>query len=147
MLTKIIRVIDNAITRVIHKGGKMNQIPTISEAEHQVMKIIWKDNPIMASDIINVLTKTTDWKPKTIKTLINRLLKKGAIGFEKSGREYNYYPLIEEADFVKTESRMFVKRLFGGSMKPMLVSMVENEDLTLEDIDELRKYIMEKKKG
>ncbi len=125
----------------------MNQIPTISEAEHQVMKIIWKDNPIMASDIINVLTKTTDWKPKTIKTLINRLLKKGAIGFEKSGREYNYYPLIEEADFVKTESRMFVKRLFGGSMKPMLVSMVENEDLTLEDIDELRKYIMEKKKG
>ena len=125
----------------------MNQIPTISEAEHQVMKIIWKDNPIMASDIINVLTKTTDWKPKTIKTLINRLLKKGAIGFEKSGREYNYYPLIEEADFVKTESRMFVKRLFGGSMKPLLVSMVENEDLTLEDIDELRKYIMEKKKG
>jgi len=125
----------------------MNQIPTISEAEHQVMKIIWKDNPIMASDIINVLTKTTDWKPKTIKTLINRLLKKGAIGFEKSGREYNYYPLIEEADFVKTESRMFVKRLFGGSMKPMLVSMVENEDLTLEDIDELRKYIMDKKKG
>ena len=125
----------------------MNQIPTISEAEHQVMKIIWKDNPIMASEIINVLTKTTDWKPKTIKTLINRLLKKGAIGFEKSGREYNYYPLIEEADFVKTESRMFVKRLFGGSMKPLLVSMVENEDLTLEDIDELRKYIMEKKKG
>ncbi len=125
----------------------MNQIPTISEAEHQVMKIIWKDNPVMASEIINVLTKTTDWKPKTIKTLINRLLKKGAIGFEKSGREYNYYPLIEEADFVKTESRMFVKRLFGGSMKPLLVSMVENEDLTLEDIDELRKYIMEKKKG
>ena len=125
----------------------MKKIPSISEAEHQVMKIIWKDNPIMASEIINVLTEKADWKPKTIKTLINRLLTKDAIGFEKSGREYNYYPLIEEADFVKTESRMFVKRLFGDSMKPMLVSMVENEDLTLEDIDELRKYIIEKKKG
>ena len=125
----------------------MKKIPSISEAEHQVMKIIWKDNPIMASEIINVLTEKTDWKPKTIKTLINRLLKKEAIGYEKSGREYIYYPIIEEADFVKTESRMFVKRLFGGAMKPMLVSMVENEDLTLEDIDELRKFILEKKKG
>lgn len=147
MLTKIIRVIDNTITRVIHKGGKMEQVPSISEAEHQVMKVIWKDNPIMASEIINVLTKKKEWKPKTIKTLLNRLLTKKAIGYEKTGREYNYYPLIEEADFVRTESRMFVKRLFGGSMKPILVSMVENEDLTLEDIDELRKYIMEKKKG
>ena len=125
----------------------MKQIPAISEAEHHVMKIIWKNNPIMASEIINVLTEKTYWKPKTIKTLINRLLTKGAIGYEKSGREYNYYPVIEESDFVKTESRMFVKRLFGGAMKPMLVSMVENEDLTLEDIDELRQYIVEKKKG
>ena len=125
----------------------METVPNISEAEHQVMKIIWKDNPIMASEIIDVLTKTTDWKPKTIKTLLNRLLTKDAIGYEKSGREYNYYPLIEEADFVKTESRMFLKRIFGGAMKPMLVSMVENKDLTLEDIDELRKYIIEKEKG
>ncbi|MGD9157334.1 MAG: BlaI/MecI/CopY family transcriptional regulator [Desulfobacteraceae bacterium] len=125
----------------------MEQVPSISEAEHQVMKVIWKNNSITAMEIIEILTKTTDWKFKTIKTLINRLLTKKAIGYEKTGREYNYYPLIEEADFVKTESRMFVKRLFGGSMKPMLVSMVENEDLTLEDIDELRKYIIEKKKG
>lgn len=125
----------------------MQQIPTISEAEHQVMKVIWEDNPVTAMKIINVLSEKTDWKPKTIKTLINRLLTKGAIGYEKSGREYNYYPIIEEADFVKTESRIFMKRIFGGAMKPMLVSMVENEDLTLDDLDELRKYIMEKKKG
>lgn len=125
----------------------MKNIPGISEAEHQVMKVIWKDNPITAMEIVKVLTKTTDWKFKTIKTLINRLLTKKAIGYEKTGREYNYYPLIEEADFVKAESRMFLKRIFGGSTKPMLVSMVENEDLTLEEIDELRKYITDKKKG
>lgn len=125
----------------------MKKIPAISEAEHQVMKVIWKDNPVMASEIINVLSEKTDWKPKTIKTLINRLLTKGAIGYEKSGREYNYYPVIEETDFVKTESRIFLKRVFEGATKPMLVSMVENEDLTLDDLDELREYIMEKKKG
>lgn len=125
----------------------MELVPSISEAEHQVMKVIWNDNPITAMEIIKVLTKTTDWKPKTIKTLINRLLKKDAIGYEKSGRVYNYHFLIEEADFVKTESRMFLNRIFGGAMKPMLVTMVENEDLTLEDLDELRKHIMENKKG
>ncbi len=125
----------------------MKQIPAISEAEHQVMKVIWKKNPINASEIINALTEKTEWKPKTVKTLLNRLLTKGAVGYEKTGREYNYYPVIEEADFVKVESRNFIKRMFGGAMKPMLVSMVENKDLTLDDIDELRKYIIEKDKG
>ncbi len=125
----------------------MDQIPAISEAEHQVMKVIWNSHPATASEIIDVLINRTDWKPKTIKTLINRLLTKGAIGFEKSGREYVYFPIIKEADFVKTESRIFVKRIFDGALKPMLVSMVENEDLTLDDLDELREYIMEKKKG
>ena len=73
----------------------MDKLPEISEAEHQVMKVIWNDNPITAMEIIKELTKVTDWKPNTIKTFINRLLKKGAVGYEKSGKEYNYYPLIE----------------------------------------------------
>jgi len=123
----------------------MDKLPEISEAEHQVMKIIWNDNPITAMEIIRNLTRITDWKPNTIKTFINRLLKKGAVGYEKSGKEYNYYPLIEEADFVKSESRLFLNRIFGGSLKPMLVTMVENEDLTLEDIEDLKGRILEKR--
>ena len=125
----------------------MNRVPEISEAEHRVMKVIWNDNPITAIDITRELTKTTAWKLNTIKTFINRLLKKGAIGFEKSGKEYNYFPLIREADYVKSESRLFLNRIFGGALKPMLLTMAENEDLTLEDIEELRNHILEKKKG
>ena len=123
----------------------MDKLPEISEAEHQVMKLIWNDNPITALEIIRELTKITDWKPNTIKTFINRLLKKGAVGYEKSGKEYNYYPLIEEADYVKSESRLFLERIFGGSLKPMLVTMVENEDLTLDDIEDLKGRILEKR--
>jgi len=123
----------------------MDKLPEISEAEHQVMKIIWNDNPITAMEIIKKLEKIADWKPNTIKTFLNRLLKKGAIGYEKSGKEYNYYPLIEEADFVKSESRLFLNRIFGGSLKPMLVTMVENEDLSLEDIEDLKGRILEKR--
>jgi BlaI family penicillinase repressor len=123
----------------------MDKLPEISVAEHRVMKVIWNDNPITAMEIIKELKKITDWKPNTVKTFINRLLNKGAVGYEKSGKEYNYYPLIEEADFVKSESRLFLKRIFNGSLKPMLVTMVENEDLTLEDIEDLKRRILEKK--
>ena len=124
----------------------MKKLPNISEAEHQVMKVIWNDHPITSMKIIQALAKITDWKPKTIKTLINRLLNKGAIGYETSGNRYNYYPLIEEEVFVKAESRSFLRRVFGGAMQPMLSTMVENEDLTPEDIEDLKR-ILEKKKG
>ena len=67
----------------------MNKIPDISEAEHQVMKVIWNDNPITAMRIMKKLTKVADWKLNTIKTFINRLLNKGAIGYNKSGKERN----------------------------------------------------------
>ena len=123
----------------------MKKIPEISESEHQVMKVIWNKNPITAVEITKKLSKKTDWKFNTIKTFLNRLLKKKAIGYDKSGKEFNYYPLMEEADFVKAESKIFLKRVFGGMVKPMLVAMADEEDLTLEDIEELRRHIKSKK--
>ena len=119
----------------------MEQLPKISEAEQQVMRVVWDSNPITAKEIISTLVKKTDWKPETIKTLINRLLKKGAIDYKTSGREYQYYPLIEEDDFTRIESQSFLKRVFGGALKPMLATMVENEDLSQEDIDELKRLL------
>ena len=124
----------------------MEKMPKISEAEHRVMKVIWDINPITSLEIIKKLKNTTDWKPYTVKTLLNRLLTKEAIGFKKTGKEYNYYPLINETDYVRAESRSFIKRLFGDSLMPMLATMVENEDLTLGGVEILKKRIMEKKK-
>ena len=122
----------------------MNKIPKISESEWLVMKIIWNKNPITSNRVVEALSGSTPWKPKTIKTLINRLVKKGAVGYESEGREYLYYPLIEEAVLVKAESRSFLKRVFGGAIKPMLATMVESEDLSAEDIKELKR-ILDKK--
>ena len=123
----------------------MEKLPKISESEQIVMKSIWAENPVTANRIVEVLSETTTWKPKTIKTLLNRLVNKGAVGYEKSGREYQYYPLIDEAVFVKAESRSFLRRVFGGSMKPMLATMVENEDLSSEDIQELKRILEDTK--
>lgn len=120
------------------------QLPKISESEQIVMKAIWEKSPITAVEIVNLLSESTDWNQRTIKTLINRLLKKGAIGFEVSGREYSYFPLIEEKAFVTAESQSFLQRVFGGAMKPMLATMVENEDLSKEEIEELKRLLDKK---
>jgi BlaI family transcriptional regulator, penicillinase repressor len=148
MLTMFTHVNTIMFTSVNIIGGhKMKKMPEISNAEHQVMRVVWKDNPITGTEIISRLMKITDWKSNTIKTFINRLLNKGALGYEKSGRGYSYYPLIDQTDFYKNESRLFLKRIFGGSLKPMLATMVENDDLSLEDVEELKRRITEKEKG
>jgi len=119
----------------------MKNLPKISEAEWVVMKAVWKENPITASRIVEILSDSTSWSAKTIKTLLNRLVQKGAVGFESKGRVYDYYPLIEESIFLKQESRSFLKRVFGGALNPMLATLVESEDLSEEDIKELKRIL------
>lgn len=122
----------------------MKKMPKISESEWVVMKAIWTENPITANRIVEALEGSTPWSPKTIKTLLNRLVQKRAVGFDIKGREYDYYPLIDEAVFVKEESRSFLKRVFGGALKPMIATLVESEDLSEEDIKELRRILKKK---
>ena len=116
----------------------MKDIPKISESEWVVMKVIWNSNPITSNSIVDALFGSTDWKPKTIKTLLTRLVKKGVVGYEDRRREYHYYPLIEESVIVKKESQSFLKRVFGGALKPMIATMVESENLSKEEIEELK---------
>ncbi len=123
----------------------MAELPRISDAEWEVMKIIWKNHPTTANDVIGELAGDQDWAPKTVKTLINRLLNKGALGFEKHGKTYHYFPAVDESECVREESRTFLGRVFGGSMKPMLAQFVESSDLSAEDIDELKALLDSKK--
>lgn len=122
----------------------MNSIQKISESEWVVMKAIWNENPITANRIVDIVSESTTWKPNTIKSLLNRLVKKGVVGHESIGRVYQYYPLIEESLLVKAESHSFLKRVFDGAMQPMLVTLIETEDLSQEDIEDLKR-ILEKK--
>lgn len=122
----------------------MKKIPKISESEWVVMKVIWFENPITANRIVDALSDSTKWSPKTIKTLLNRLVKKGVVGFERKGREYDFFPIVEEDVLVKEESRSFLKRVYGGAVKPMIAMLVESEDLSDEDIEDLKR-ILEKK--
>ena len=116
----------------------------ISEAEWQVMKVLWAQSPATANEVVEQLAESTDWKPKTIKTLLNRLVKKEALGFEKKGRTYHYKPLVSEEECVSAESRSFVERVYGGSLAPMLANLFEDAELSKNEIKELKR-ILDKK--
>ncbi|MBA7639758.1 Penicillinase repressor [subsurface metagenome] len=124
----------------------MKTLPKISESEWLVMRVLWSKGQLTANEVVKELTGKTKWKPKTIKTLITRLMKKGAVRFEKEGRKYRYYPAVSEAECVRMERRSFVRRVYGGTTKPMLAAFLEDAKLSAEDISELRK-ILEQKGG
>jgi BlaI family penicillinase repressor len=119
--------------------------PKISDAEWEIMKLLWASHPQTANELVEALEHTKHWKPKTIKTLINRLLTKGAIAFKKNGRQYLYYPLVTQKTCIQSESRNFLKKVFDGAAKPMLAAMIESDDLSLDDIEDLKKILKKKK--
>ncbi len=122
----------------------MKNLPQISDTEWQVMKIIWASAPITANEVIEKLEGVTLWKPKTIKTLIGRLVRKKAIAFNKDGRIYVYYPLVAENECVKAESRSFLDKVYGGALNMMFANFLEEQDLSREDIEELKRILDQK---
>lgn len=122
----------------------MKALPQISDTEWQVMKILWANEPLTANEVIQKIEGLTSWKPKTVKTLLGRLVKKNAIAFDKDGRAYVYYPLVAEEDCVKAESRSFLDKVFSGSLNVMFANFLEEKQLSKEEIAEL-KHILEQK--
>lgn len=120
-------------------------LPKISEAEWRVMKLLWDKSPRTANEIVDTLEGTVHWNAQTIRTLINRLVQKGAIDFDKDGRAYLYYPQVHEKDVQRAETKSFVSRVFNGAMQPMIASFLEDTDLSDDEIDELERLLKKKK--
>ena len=126
----------------------MPKIPKVTESEWKVMKVVWATNdPLASYDIIQKLSTTEDWKPETIKTLLNRLVKKGVLGYNKYKNLYLYYPLVTEAQCIQAESESFLNRFFNGALEPMLAHFVEQHRLTPAQIRELKRVVAKKKES
>lgn len=125
----------------------MKDKPKISDAEWQIMNILWQHSPQTANQVVEKLEKITDWKPKTIKTLINRLVSKKALDFEKQGRQHLYFPLLSQDQCVLAETNSFLTKITTGALKPMLAALVEQNKLTDDEIKELKNLLEEKKGG
>ena len=124
----------------------MSALPQISEAEFEVMKIVWKYAPISTNEITEKLTRTTSWSPKTIQTLIKRLVTKGALSYEKQSRVFVYTPLVQESEYIGQESSSFLKRFYNGDITAMVSAYIENDKLSESEIDTLRSLLSRKSK-
>jgi BlaI family penicillinase repressor len=127
----------------------MTPPPNISEAEWEVMRIFWEKGDkshLTSQQVIDALSSRKDWSPRTIKTLLNRLVNKSALGYEEEGKRYRYWPKLTQEQCVRSESRSFVDRVFGGQAAPMLNYFVTHAKLSADEIAELKKILSKKEK-
>ena len=126
----------------------MKSLPQISEAEFEVMKIIWKHAPISTNEITERLVKTTAWSPKTIQTLIRRLVDKGVLSYEKQSRVFVYTPLVQENEYISQKSSSFLARFYDGNLTNMVSAYIEDDKLSETEIEQLRSILSRRaKKG
>lgn len=118
----------------------------ISEAEHAVMEVLWRESPQSAADVCEEVCVQRGWSIPTVKTLLSRLVQKGALATKPDGRRFLYSPLIERSAYVGTESKRLVERLFGGRAAPLFAHLAQNEVLTKDDIAEIERLLAELKK-
>ena len=119
----------------------MKSFLRISESEWEVMKIVWRQNPISAAEIIAELSERSEWHQRTIRTLIGRLVRKGALRFKEEGRRYVYSPAVSREVCVRHASKSFMSRVFEGSSASVVLSLVRKTPLEKEEIEELRRIL------
>src|SRR6187402_2967388 len=117
------------------------KMPAISDAEWVVMREFWQLGKGTVAEIVQALEGHMTWKPRTVQSLINRLVGKGALTFTKIGREYLYEPTVGERDCILNVSRTFLDRIFGGRLAPLLACFVKNGEVTPEEAEQLRRIL------
>lgn len=114
----------------------------ISDSESRVLDVLWRaEGPVAAEDVVAALEGGADWSPGTIRTFLARLVKKKAVAVQQDGRRYLYRPLVAREDYVHAESQSLIDRLFAGRIAPFVTQFSERQDLSREEIEELKALI------
>lgn len=115
----------------------------ITPAETKIMDLLWEREPRGSEEMVQDLMRSEGWRTGTIRTLLARLVKKGAVGVEAEGRRYSYRPLIARADYAKSESESLIDRLFAGELTPMVAQFTRSRPLSPKDLEALKALIAE----
>ena len=119
----------------------MKEIPDISDSEFEVLKTLWSSNPATAQQVVERLNQEKVWHEKTVKTLLNRLVKKEAVSYEKVNRHYLYTPLVNQQAYTKFKGQSFIQRMFNGKLSPLVANFVADNNLQKDDIAQLKELI------
>ncbi|WP_420136551.1 BlaI/MecI/CopY family transcriptional regulator [Sphingomonas sp.] len=117
----------------------------ISEGEHAVMEVLWGESPLTASEVAARIPASRGWSERTVKTMLGRLLAKGALSHQEDGRRYLYRPAVDRAEYAGRETRKLADRLFGGRAAPLVAHLAAGDGLTEQDIAELEALLKELK--
>lgn len=121
-------------------------MPRISDAEWVVMRALWDRGPLTTNEVVAAVRPRSKWKPKTIHTLLSRLARKGALAFQRKGREYLFWPRVGAEDCEHAMMRSFLGRFFGGDLAPFLARFVEREKLSPQEVNELKAILESSRK-
>lgn len=124
----------------------MKPHPRISPSEREVLAVLWKNAPLSTAEIVEALASSKGWSRGTTRTLLARLVRKKAVGCRLDGSRHLYRPRIAEEASVRHESRNFLQRVFSGSSGDMVISLVEETQLTPEQIQKLRNILDKKER-
>lgn len=115
----------------------------IADTEWRVMEVLWRKSPRTAAEVVAELADEVDWTPATVKTLLHRLVQKGALRFEQDGKRYLYSPAVQRKACVKDATRTLVERVFGGEPLSLVEYFVRSARLTPEQLQQLKKLVEE----
>jgi BlaI family penicillinase repressor len=124
-----------------------DEMPEISEAEWDVMRVVWDRGPLTAGEVVAGIEGTRAWRPRTVKTLLNRLVKKGAVEMTADGSRYLYKAKVSQAACVRHESKSFLARVFDGAVTPAVVHFLSNHRLSADEVKELKAILAKSEKG
>jgi len=122
-------------------------LPALSNAEWEVMKVFWQRGPLAARDLYSALPEDRGWAYQTVKTLLSRLVQKGALSYQRVGNSYLYKAACSRKQMTRREVADFVDRVFDGAPSPVLAAFIERSDLSPEDLDRLREMLDDKARG
>jgi len=122
----------------------MKKTIRITEAEWEVMAVVWERTPVAASAVVEALASRKRWTLATVRTLLRRLVNKGALRQESEGKRYLYAPLISMAACARRESESFLDRVLGRAPSEAVLHLVKRAELSDKDIQELRRILKEK---
>ncbi|MGI8906971.1 MAG: BlaI/MecI/CopY family transcriptional regulator [Candidatus Sumerlaeaceae bacterium] len=118
-----------------------DSLPTVTNAEWEIMKVLWEHGRLAARDVYTLLPPDHGWATKTVKTLLSRLAAKGAIDYEQIGNSYLYRAACTREQVTRAEVRSFVSRVLEGSLRPVIAHFVEEHNLSDKEISELQKLL------
>lgn len=119
----------------------------ISEAEWEVMLVVWKLRKVSAAEVIEQLESATGWNHRTIRTLLARLVKKGALHVVEDGHRNLYRPAVTKKRCVREAGQSFLERIFAGDPAELLVHFVEHSEMSPNEIEQLKQLLDDKLKS